>query len=96
MTDNVRIECYQPRYREDFIRLNRQWIETYFRLEVSDLKTFARVDDSVTAQVIHQTKQKLLLTIEQTPIGQWLNQQLEKRRMQREEQQQTQRRGHHL
>ena len=52
--------------------------------------------DSVTAQVIHQAKQKLLLTIEQTPIGQWLNQQLEKRRMQREEQQQTQRRGHHL
>lgn len=47
MTDNVRIECYQPRYREDFIRLNRQWIETYFRLEVSDLKTFAHVDDIV-------------------------------------------------
>ena len=52
--------------------------------------------DSVTTQVIHQTKQKLLLTIDQTPIGQWLNQQLEKRHLQREEQQQAQRRGHHL
>lgn len=47
MTAAIRIEHYQPRYREDFIRLNRQWIETYFRIEASDLKTFAHVDDIV-------------------------------------------------
>ena len=33
---------------------------------------------------------------QQTPIGQWLNQQLEKRRMQREERQQTRKLGFHL
>ena len=38
MTAAIRIEHYQPRYREDFIRLNRQWIEAYFRIEASPLQ----------------------------------------------------------
>ena len=42
-----RIITYDKRYKEDFIRLNRQWIETYFRIEPSDTQTFAHVDDIV-------------------------------------------------
>ena len=43
----IRITTYEPRYKQDFIRLNKQWIETYFRLEQSDLDTFAHIDDSI-------------------------------------------------
>ncbi|MFY2560903.1 GNAT family N-acetyltransferase [Corallococcus terminator] len=32
---------YQERFREDFARLNREWIETHFRLEAEDLASFA-------------------------------------------------------
>ena len=27
--------------RNDFIRLNKEWIETYFTIEVSDIETFS-------------------------------------------------------
>jgi GNAT superfamily N-acetyltransferase len=37
-TSDIRIIGWDPRYREGFIRLNREWIEHYFRLEPSDLK----------------------------------------------------------
>ena len=40
----IQIITYSERYKADFIRLNRQWIETYFRLEESDLNTFAHID----------------------------------------------------
>lgn len=29
---------WEQKYRNDFIRLNREWIERYFRLESCDLK----------------------------------------------------------
>ena len=35
MTDKVHIETYKSEYRNDFIRLNREWIETFFRIEAS-------------------------------------------------------------
>lgn len=44
----VEIVTYETKYRADFIRLNRQWIESYFRLETADLATFAHVDDIVS------------------------------------------------
>ena len=28
----VRITTYKPCYKQDFIRLNKQWIESYFRM----------------------------------------------------------------
>ena len=40
----IQIITNSERYKADFIRLNRQWIETYFRLEESDLNTFAHID----------------------------------------------------
>ena len=43
----IKIITYEPRYKDDFIRLNKQWIETYFRLEQSDLNTFAHIGDSI-------------------------------------------------
>lgn len=43
----TRIITYGPQYKQDFIRLNKQWIETYFRLEQSDLDTFAHIDDNI-------------------------------------------------
>ena len=43
----IRITTYEPQYKQDFIRLNKQWIETWFRLEQSDLDTFAHIDDNI-------------------------------------------------
>ena len=33
----VEIVLYKPEYKNDFIRLNREWIETYFKIEASDI-----------------------------------------------------------
>ena len=41
------IETYTDEYRDDFIRLNTEWIERYFHLEESDLNTFEHIDDYI-------------------------------------------------
>ena len=43
----VEIELYKPAYKNDFIRLNREWIETYFKIEASDIETFSHVDEII-------------------------------------------------
>ena len=43
----VQIELYKPEYKNDFIRLNKEWIETYFKIEDSDIDTFTHIDDIV-------------------------------------------------
>ena len=43
----VKIITYSEQYRADFIRLNTEWIETYFRLEESDVKTFSHIDSYI-------------------------------------------------
>ena len=43
----VQIELYKPEYKNDFIRLNKEWIETYFTIEASDIETFSHVDDII-------------------------------------------------
>ena len=45
----VRITTYKPEYKDDFIRLNKKWIETYFKIEASDIETFSHVDDIVAS-----------------------------------------------
>jgi GNAT superfamily N-acetyltransferase len=35
---NVKIVPYQPKYREDFKKLNEEWISTYFKMENADHK----------------------------------------------------------
>ena len=37
----VRIVGWDRRYSEDFVRLNKEWIERYFRLEPCDLKVLS-------------------------------------------------------
>ena len=43
----ITIKTYSEQYKADFIRLNKEWIETYFRLEESDLRTFANIDSYI-------------------------------------------------
>ena len=43
----IHIETYKPEYKNDFIRLNKEWIETFFRIESSDIETFSHVDEIV-------------------------------------------------
>ena len=43
----VHIETYKSEYKNDFIRLNREWIESYFKIEASDIETFSHVDEIV-------------------------------------------------
>ena len=43
----VEIVLYKPTYKNDFIRLNREWIETYFKIEASDIETFSHVDEII-------------------------------------------------
>ena len=44
----VKIITYDKKYKDDFIRLNTEWISHYFRIEQSDLETFAHVDDIIS------------------------------------------------
>ena len=37
---NGMVERYQPEWKEDFERLNRAWIDKYFRLEPADIEVF--------------------------------------------------------
>jgi putative acetyltransferase len=41
MAARSEVVTWDARYREDFARLNRAWIEQHFRLEPADLESFA-------------------------------------------------------
>lgn len=43
----ISIEKYRPEYKADFIRLNTEWITTYFRLEESDLQALNHVEEYI-------------------------------------------------
>ncbi|MBR1926586.1 MAG: GNAT family N-acetyltransferase [Bacteroidales bacterium] len=43
----IEITTYSERYKSDFIRLNTEWIRHWFRLEESDLHTFANIDSYI-------------------------------------------------
>lgn len=45
--ESIRIETFKPCYKDDFVRLNREWIERYFRIEPSDLRTFENIDSYI-------------------------------------------------
>jgi GNAT superfamily N-acetyltransferase len=45
----MKIVEYQPRYRADFVRFNRDWIvDNFGRLEESDLESFAHVETDLS------------------------------------------------
>ena len=52
--------------------------------------------ESVTAQIIRMAKDKLQLTVEQSPIIQWIQQQLVNKKRVAEDQETSNRRGFHL
>jgi ribosomal protein S18 acetylase RimI-like enzyme len=41
------VVTWRPEYREDFERLNREWIETYFVVEPSDLAVFRDPEQAI-------------------------------------------------
>lgn len=41
MSENVQIIRWHPEYRDDFVRLSREWIERLFQLEPHDLELLA-------------------------------------------------------
>lgn len=43
----VHIKTYTPQYKEDFIRLNKEWITTFFELEESDIKALENVEEYI-------------------------------------------------
>lgn len=47
MSDTVSITLYDPQYKADFIRLNTEWITTFFRLEESDIHTLENIEEYV-------------------------------------------------
>ena len=70
-----------------------------FRGYLQDNKRSPRVwVGSVTAQIVKKAKDKLQLTVEQSPIVQWIQQQLERNKKEQsvEEQKVSNRRGFHL
>lgn len=50
MTDNLQtvvITGWDKKYSDDFVRLNREWIEKYFSLEASDLKILGNPEEEI-------------------------------------------------
>lgn len=44
---NTKIITYSPQYKEDFIRLNKAWLEKYFYVEPHDLETFNTIETDI-------------------------------------------------
>lgn len=44
---DIKIITYQPKYKSDFVRLNEEWITTYFKLEESDIYTLNNVESYI-------------------------------------------------
>jgi N-acetylglutamate synthase-like GNAT family acetyltransferase len=43
----AQVISYDARYRADFVALNRQWIERYFRVERNDLEQLERLEETI-------------------------------------------------
>ena len=41
---NMEIVKYKPEYKNDFIRLSKNWITKYFALESDDFEVFENID----------------------------------------------------
>lgn len=44
---NTKIITYLPEYKEDFIKLNKAWLEKYFYVEPHDLETFNTIEEDI-------------------------------------------------
>lgn len=45
----MKVVPYDPKYRQDFIEMNRAWISEMFRIEEQDLKEMDNVDSAIEA-----------------------------------------------
>lgn len=61
----VEIVTYSPKYKQDFIRLNKQWIETYFKIEPSDIDTFGNIE----AKILSQGGQIFIALVDGNAVG---------------------------
>ncbi len=43
----IKIIGYNPQYKNDFIRLNKAWLEEYFYVEPHDLETFSNIENDI-------------------------------------------------
>lgn len=48
--EQIEIKLYKADYKEDFIRLNTEWITRFFRLEDSDIYTLNHVEEYIIDQ----------------------------------------------
>jgi ribosomal protein S18 acetylase RimI-like enzyme len=46
---DIKIITYQSQYKNDFIRLNKAWLEAYFYVEPHDLETFDTIEQNIIA-----------------------------------------------
>ncbi|AEW87281.1 N-acetyltransferase [Flavobacterium columnare] len=44
---NIKIISYNSKYKEDFVRLNKAWLEEYFYIEPHDIATFENVEQDI-------------------------------------------------
>lgn len=44
---DIKIIGYNPQYKNDFIRLNKAWLEEYFYVETHDLETFNNIEKDI-------------------------------------------------
>ncbi|GMU42872.1 MAG: GNAT family N-acetyltransferase [Xanthomonadales bacterium] len=49
MSDELRIEDWQPRWAADFLALNLEWIERWFRVEAADRATLEHPQQHILA-----------------------------------------------
>lgn len=49
MSEGVRIEDWQPRHAADFLALNLEWIERWFRVEAADRDTLEHPQEHILA-----------------------------------------------
>lgn len=43
----IKIISYQPIYKNDFIKLNKAWLEEFFYVEPHDLETFNTIESDI-------------------------------------------------
>lgn len=47
---DIKIIGYDSQYKNDFIRLNKAWLEEFFYVEPHDLETFNTIEDDIIAK----------------------------------------------
>ncbi|SEP61967.1 GNAT family N-acetyltransferase [Flavobacterium urocaniciphilum] len=62
---NTKIISYSPQYKEDFIRLNKAWLEKYFYVEPHDLETF----NTIESDIINNGGEIFFCIIDDKPVG---------------------------